>query len=96
VYEKEDRTIMNAKFSTRCTALAAIVLVLSTGDAAFGDEMAAGVTVLRGTPPQAPQQQTPQTVQVTPSPLPSCPEGYAYSLLGGYCYRLKNPLGDDW
>jgi hypothetical protein len=87
---------MNANFSPRCTALAAIVLALSTGGTAFGDEMSAGVTVLRGTPPREPQQQTPQTMQLAPPPLPSCPEGYVYSLWGGYCYRLKNPLGDDW
>ena len=88
---------MNAKFPTRCTAVAAIVFILSTGGTAFADEMAAGVTVLRGTPaPREPQQQTPQTIQVAPPPLPTCPEGYAYSLWGGYCYRLKNPLGDDW
>ena len=92
---------MNAKFSARCTALAAIVIVLSTGGTAFGDEMSAEVTVLRGTPPQVhqeqqtPQQQTPQRVELAPL-RPSCPEGYAYSLLGGYCYRLRNPLGDDW
>ena len=83
---------MNAKVSTRCTALAAIVFVLSTGATAFGDEMSAGVTVLRGTPARVEQPQKPQPVQLTPPPLPSCPEGYAYSLLGGYCYRLKNPL----
>jgi hypothetical protein len=89
---------MNAKFSTRCTALAAIVLVLSTGGIAFGDEMSAGVTVLRGTPPhmQEQQQQTSQKIQIAPPPLPSCPEGWAYSILAGYCYRVRNPLGDDW
>jgi len=81
---------MNAKFSTRCTALAAMVLVLSTGDAAFGDEMSAGVTVLRGTPARV-QQQTPQRIELAPPPRPSCPEGYAYSLLGGYCYALRDP-----
>jgi hypothetical protein len=88
---------MNAKFSTRCTALAAIVLVLGTGGTAFGDETSAGVTVLRGTPARVERPQKPQQpVQLAPPPLPSCPEGYAYSLLGGYCYRLRNPLGDDW
>jgi hypothetical protein len=76
---------MNAKFSTRCTALAAIVFVLSTGATAFGDEMSAGVTVLRGTPARVEQPHKPQPVQLTPPPLPSCPEGYAYSLLVGYC-----------
>jgi len=97
---------MNAKFATRCTALAAVVFVLSTGGTAFGDEMSAAVTVLRGTPPQVhqqqqtpqqqtPQQQTPQRIELAPL-RPSCAEGYAYSLLGGYCYRLRNPLGDDW
>jgi hypothetical protein len=87
---------MNAKFSIRHTALAAIVLVLITGGTGFGDEMSAGVTVLRGTPPREPQPQTPQTMQLAAPPLPSCPEGYVYSLWGSYCYRLKNPLGDDW
>jgi hypothetical protein len=83
---------MNAEFSTCCAALAAIVLVLSTGGPAFGDEMPAGVTVLRGTPHHVEQQQTPQTVKLAPPPLPSCPEGYFYSLLGGYCYRPHDPL----
>ena len=83
---------MNAKFSTRCTALATIVFVLSTGATAFGDEMSTGVTVLRGTPPRVEQPQKPQPVQLAPPPLPSCPWGYAYSLLGGYCYRPHDPL----
>ena len=83
---------MNAKFSIRRTALAAIFLVLSTGHAAFGEEMSAGVIVLRGTPPRAQQQQTAEKIEVAPPPLPSCPNGYFYSLLGGYCYRLRDPL----
>ena len=92
---------MSAKFSTWCMALAAIVLVSSTAGTAFGDEKSAEVTVLRGTPPQVhpqeqtSQQQTPQRIELAPL-RPSCSEGYAYSLLGGYCYRLRNPLGDDW
>ena len=73
---------MNAKFSTHCTALAAIVLVLSIGGTALGDEMSAGVTVLRGTPPHVQQPEKSQQVVVAPPPLPSCPEGYAYNLLG--------------
>ena len=81
---------MNAKFSTRCTALAAIVFALSTGGTAFGDEMSA-VTVLRGTPARVEEPQKPQPVQLAPPPLPSCPEGYAYNLPGGYCYALRDP-----
>jgi hypothetical protein len=88
--------MINARFSTRRTALAAIVLVLSTGGTAFGDEMSAGVTVLRGTLPHVQQQQTSQRIELAPPPLPSCPEGYAYSIPAGYCYRVRNPLGDDW
>jgi len=91
VYEREDGTIMNAKFSTRRRALAAIVLVLSTGGTAFGDQMSAGITVLRGTPPHPEEQQKPQQTVVAAPPLPSCPEGYFYSLLGGYCYRFRDP-----
>jgi hypothetical protein len=83
---------MNTKFSTRCTALAAIVLVLSTGGTAFGDEMSAAVTVLRGTVTHLQQPEKSQQVVVAPPPLPSCPEGYFYSLLGGYCYRPHDPL----
>ena len=83
---------MNAKFSTHCTARAAIVLVLSIGGTALGDEMSAGVTVLRGTPPHVQQPEKSQQVVVAPPPLPSCPEGYFYSLLGGACYRPHDPL----
>ena len=39
---------------------------------------------------RAPQK--PQPLQLAPPPLPSCPEGYFYSLLGGYCYPLRDPL----
>lgn len=82
---------MNAKFSTRRSALAAIVLVLSTGGTAFGDQMSAGVTVLRGAPAHVQEQQKPQQIVAAMPPLPSCPEGYFYSLLGGYCYRFRDP-----
>jgi hypothetical protein len=83
---------MNTKFSTRCMALAAIVLLLSTGGTVFGDEMSSGVTVLRGTVTQVRQPEKSQEVVVAPPPLPSCPEGQFYSLLGGYCYRWHDPL----
>jgi len=83
---------MNAEFSIRHTALAAIVLVLGTGDAAFGEEIPAGVTVLRGTPPQVQQQlQNRQQIEAAAPPAPSCPHGYFYSLLGGYCYQFRDP-----
>jgi hypothetical protein len=38
------------------------------------------------------QEQMLQKIQLAPPPLPSCPEGYAHSLLGGTCYRLHDPL----
>jgi hypothetical protein len=82
---------MNAKFSIRRTALAAIILVLSTGHATFGEEMSAGAIVLRGTPPRAQPQQTVQKIEVAPPPLPTCPHGYFYSLLAGLCYQLRDP-----
>ena len=84
--------MMHAKHCYRATMLAAILLVAGTSSAAFGDETSAGVTVLRGTPARVEQPQKPQQVQLAPPPLPSCPEGYAYSLLGGYCYRPRDPL----
>jgi hypothetical protein len=82
----------DAKSSIQHAMLAAIFLVAGTSSAAFGDETSAGVTVLRGTPPRVEQPQKPQPVQVAPPPLPSCPDGYFYSLLGGYCYRPRDPL----
>ena len=84
--------MMHARHSSRETLLAAIFLVAGAGSAAFGDETSAGVTVLRGTPARVEQPQKPPPVQLAPPPLPSCPEGYFYSLLGGYCYRLRDPL----
>jgi hypothetical protein len=89
----EDRPI-GAKSSIQHAMMAAILLVAGTSSAAFGDEPSAGVTVLRGTPPRVeqPQKPQPQPLQLAPPPLPSCPEGYSYSLLGGYCYRLRDPL----
>ena len=81
----------DAKSSIQHAMMAAIFLVAGTSSAAFGDETSAGVTVLRGTPARLEQPQKPQPVQLAP-PLPSCPEGYFYSLLGGYCYRLRDPL----
>ena len=82
----------DAKSSIQHTIMAAIFLVAGTSSAAFGDETSAGFTVLRGTPARVEQPQKPQPVQLVPPPLPSCPEGYSYSLLGGYCYRLRDPL----
>jgi hypothetical protein len=82
----------DAKSSIQHAILAAIFLVAGTSSAAFADETSAGVTVLRGTPARVEQPQKPQPVQLAPPPLPSCPEGYFYSLLGGYCYRLRDPL----
>jgi hypothetical protein len=84
--------MMHAKPWYRATLLATIFLVAGAGGTAFGDETSAGVTVLRGTPARIEQPQNPQPVQLAPPPLPSCPEGYFYSLLGGYCYRLRDPL----
>jgi hypothetical protein len=79
-------------YSIQHGMLAAIFLVAGTSSAAFGDETSAGVTVLRGTPARVEQPQPPQPVQLAPPPLPSCPEGYSYSLLSGYCYRPRDPL----
>jgi hypothetical protein len=84
--------MMHAKPWYRATLLAAIFLVAGAGATVFGDETSAGVTVLRGTPPVVQQPQGPQEVQMRPPPLPSCPEGYAYSLLLGSCYRPRDPL----
>jgi hypothetical protein len=84
---------MNPKFSTLYRALAAIILLLSTGGTSLSDEMSwAGVAVLRGTVSNVRQPEQPQQVVVAPPPVPSCPEGYFYSLLGGYCYRWHDPL----
>jgi hypothetical protein len=84
---------MNTKFSTLYRALAAIILLLSTGGTALSDEMSwAGVAVLRGTVSNVRQPEQPQQTVVAPPPVPSCPEGYFYSLLGGYCYRWHDPL----
>jgi hypothetical protein len=87
-----DRARKDAKSSIQHALLAVIFVVAGTSSAAFGDETSAGVTVLRGTPAHTEQPQKPQPVQVAPPPLPSCPDGYFYSLLGGYCYRLRDPL----
>jgi hypothetical protein len=76
----------------RATLLAASFLVTGAGGTAFGDETSASVTVLRGTPPVVQQPQRPQEVQVVSPPLPSCPDGYFYSRLFGYCYRPRDPL----
>jgi hypothetical protein len=51
-----------------------------------------GVTILRGTPPVVQQPQRPQQVQMMPPALPSCPEGYVYSLILGYCYQPQDPM----
>jgi hypothetical protein len=82
----------DAKSSIRHAMMAAIFLVAGTSSAAIGDETSAGVTVLRGTPARVEQPQKPQPVQLAPPPLPSCPEGYFYSLLTGSCYRPRDPL----
>jgi hypothetical protein len=81
----------DVKSSIQHAMLAAIFLVAGTGSAAFGDETSAGVTVLRGTPARVEQLQKPRPAQVALPPVPSCAEGYAYSLLGGYCYKLRYP-----
>ena len=82
----------DAKSSIQHAMMAAILLVAGTSSAAFGDEPSTGITVLRGTPARVEQPQKPQPVQLVPPPLPSCPEGYSYSLLSGYCYPLRDPL----
>ena len=81
-----------AKSSIQHAMMAAILLVAGTSSAAFGDETSAGVTVLRGTPARVEQPEKPQPVQLLPPPRPSCPEGYFYSLITGYCYRPRDPL----
>jgi hypothetical protein len=84
--------MMHAKPRHRATLLAAIFLVAGSGGTAFGDETSAGVTILRGTPPVVQQPQRPQQVQMMPPALPSCPEGYVYSLILGYCYQPQDPM----
>ena len=86
------RARKDAKSSIQHAMLAALFVVAGTSSAAFGDEASGGVTVLRGTPARVEQAQKPRPVQLAPPPLPSCPEGYFYSVLGGYCYRLRDPL----
>ena len=82
----------DAKSSIRHAMLAVVFLVAGTSSAAFGDETSAGVTVLRGTPARVEQLREPRPVQVMPPPLPSCPDGYAYSPFLGNCYRPRDPL----
>jgi hypothetical protein len=84
--------MMHTKPCYRATLLAASFLVAGAGDTAFGDEASASVTILRGTPPVVQQPQRLQQVQMMPPPLPSCPEGYVYSLILGYCYQPKDPM----
>ena len=84
--------MMHVKPWSRATLLAAIFLVTGAGGTAFGDETSAGVSILRGTPPVVQPPQRPQEVRVMPPPLPSCPDGYAYSLFLGTCYRPRDPL----
>ena len=86
------RARKDAKSSIRHAMLAVVLLVAGTSSAAFGDETSAGVTVLRGTPARVEQLREPQQVQLMPPPLPSCPDGYFYSRLFGYCYRPRDPL----
>jgi hypothetical protein len=84
--------MMHAKPWYRATLLAASFLVAGAGGTALGDETSASVIILRGTPPVVQQPQRPQQVQVMPPPLPSCPEGYLYSVILGGCYRPRDPL----
>jgi hypothetical protein len=78
--------------SIRHAMLAVVLLVAGTSSAAFGDQTSAGVTVLRGTPARVEQLPEPRRVQLMPPPLPSCPDGYAYSPFLGTCYRPRDPL----
>ncbi|MBV8458365.1 MAG: hypothetical protein JO122_17325 [Acetobacteraceae bacterium] len=82
---------MHVKLPLRAGALAAAVIVVATVGAAYGEETSNGVTVLRGTPPPAPQQRA-QPVAVAQPALPTCPEGYYYAMLAGYCYQLIDPV----
>jgi hypothetical protein len=84
--------MMHPKPWHRATLLAASFLMAGAGGTALGDETSASVTILRGTPPAVQQPQRPQQVQMMPPPLPSCPEGYVYSALFGYCFRPRDPL----
>jgi hypothetical protein len=86
------RARKDAKSSIRPAMLAVVLLVAGTSSAAFGDETSAGVTVLRGTPARVEQPRGPQRVQLMPPPLPSCPDGYAFSLILGTCYLPRDPL----
>ena len=85
------RARKDANSSIRHAMLAVILLVAGSSSAAFGDETSA-VTVLRGTPARVEQPREPQRVQLMPPPLPSCPDGYAYSPFLGTCYRPRDPL----
>ena len=84
--------MMHPKPWYRATLLAASFLMAGAGGTAFGDETSAGVIILRGTPPVVQQLERPQQVQVMPPALPSCPEGYLYSVILGGCYRPRDPL----
>jgi hypothetical protein len=84
--------MMHAKHWYRATMLAAIFLVAGAGGTVFGNETSAGVTVLRGTRPVVQQPPAPQEVQIRPPALPSCPDGYLYSIILGSCYRPRDPL----
>ena len=84
--------MMHAKPWYRATLLAASFLVAGAGGTALGDEKSASVTILRGTPPVVQQPPRQQQVQMLPPPLPSCPEGYVYSLILGYCYQPRDPM----
>ena len=86
------RARKDANSSIRHAMLAVFLLVAGTSSAAFGNETSAGVTVLRGTPARVEQLREPQRVQLMPPPLPSCPDGYAYSPFLGNCYRPRDPL----
>jgi hypothetical protein len=86
------RARKDVKSSIRNAMLVVILLVAGTSSAAFGGETSAGVTVLRGTPARVEQSREPQQVQLIPPPLPSCPYGYFYSRLFGYCYQPQDPL----
>lgn len=83
---------MHAKPWYRGTLLAASFLAASAGGAALGDETSASVTILRGTQSVVQQPRRQQEIQMMPPLLPSCPEGYVYSLMLSYCYQPRDPM----
>ena len=71
--------------------LAAMWFVVGVGGAALAEEASNGVTVLRGAPPRPTQPQNTQQVQVMRPQIPTCPEGYYFSFMNGYCYQFRDP-----